>query len=85
MFSQLHLDEHYTFNNSKILPVTHFRGPKTGDVDPENALGKPLDPEKSYLACTSRGFFSRGGDFDHEKSLQKTLAVFPATNNGIDM
>jgi hypothetical protein len=37
MFSQIHLDGHYTFNNSKILPVTYFRGPETGDVDPENA------------------------------------------------
>jgi hypothetical protein len=29
------------FNNSEILPVTHFIGSETGDVDPENALRKP--------------------------------------------
>jgi hypothetical protein len=35
------LNEHYTFHNSKILPLAHFIGSETGDVDPENALRKP--------------------------------------------
>jgi hypothetical protein len=39
-----------TINNSKILPVTHFRGPETGDVDPENALRKPPVILKSSMA-----------------------------------
>jgi hypothetical protein len=35
-------DTNTTFNNSKIPPGTHFRGPETGDVfDPENALRNP--------------------------------------------